>query len=94
MREHVAQSPYPTIVSGDFNDVPTSYTYQMLAEGMLDSHREAGLGMGISYTDAWPGFRIDFVLHEPYWKTVHCTTLDYEYSDHRPVVAWLRKAGG
>ena len=79
---------------GDFNDVATSYTYKQLATGMTDAHREAGSGMGITYTEAFPGFRIDFVLHQPHWQTLDCYTIDCEFSDHYPVVAWLRPAKG
>lgn len=92
LRKHMDECPHPVILAGDFNDVATSYTYKQLSTGMLDAHREAGAGMGITYTEAFPGFRIDFVLHEPYWQALDCYTIDCEYSDHYPVITWLRPA--
>lgn len=89
---HIATSPHPVIMAGDFNDVPTSYAYNVLANGMEDAHEQAGLGAGNTYHEAFPGFRIDHILYQPQWEAIDCYTLTGAYSDHEPVVAWLRPA--
>jgi endonuclease/exonuclease/phosphatase family metal-dependent hydrolase len=35
--EHIETSPYPVIVTGDFNDIPFSYTYSQLVGQMKNS---------------------------------------------------------
>lgn len=85
----IAQSPYPVLVCGDFNDIPQSYTYQQLSTGLQDTFKKKGAGIGVTYAGSIPGLRIDFVLASPHFKV-----LDYEkrrtsFSDHRPVAAVL-----
>ncbi|MBI1287624.1 MAG: hypothetical protein GC178_08610 [Flavobacteriales bacterium] len=60
--EHVRNSPYPVIVCGDFNDVPTSYAYQTIRKGLEDTYTESGSGIGATYVRL-PLFRIDNILH-------------------------------
>ncbi|MEM6698637.1 MAG: endonuclease/exonuclease/phosphatase family protein, partial [Bacteroidota bacterium] len=47
--EHIAQSPYPIIICGDFNDVPQSYAYQRIAGSKVDHFQEKGLGVGSTF---------------------------------------------
>ena len=37
VRAEIDRSPYPVIVCGDFNDVPVSYTYHTLSQGLNDA---------------------------------------------------------
>lgn len=55
--------PDLTIVLGDLNDTPMSYTYQKLRGGMRDSFRDVGCGLGVSYNDPWMPFRIDHLFY-------------------------------
>lgn len=63
--QSIQDSPYPVIVCGDFNDVPTSYVYRRLARGLVDGFREAGRGVAITYRGPIPGLRIDYILCSP-----------------------------
>lgn len=86
----VRQSPYPTIVVGDFNDTPMSYAYNIIKGDFDDAFCEAGQGYGYTYTRLYKMFRIDFVLH----TADKIETLSYDsplepYSDHKPVIAIL-----
>lgn len=58
----IAVSPYPVIVCGDFNDVPTSYVYRTVRGRLQDGFRQAGRGTGFTYQGPIPGLRIDYVF--------------------------------
>lgn len=58
----VAGSPYPVILCGDFNDVPTSYVYRTVRGKLQDGFRAAGRGTGFTYQGPLPGLRIDYVF--------------------------------
>lgn len=88
--EHMAQSPYPVILCGDFNDTPVSYNYeQLISNDMVDAFEVAGRGIGSTHIGAYPFFRIDYVLHSEFFETEHFETHDVTHSDHRPVEAYL-----
>ena len=64
----VAGTGRPFIVAGDFNTAPTEPAYNVLADGLLDVHREVGQGPGWTWRpsrleDLGLGLlRIDFIL--------------------------------
>lgn len=82
---HIAQTPYPVIVCGDFNDVPTSYAFQTLNTGMKDAFSEAGSGFGVTYVPL-PIFRIDNILVTDQFDIErHVTHNKKSLSDHYAV---------
>jgi endonuclease/exonuclease/phosphatase family metal-dependent hydrolase len=85
----IAESPYPVIVCGDFNDTPLSYTYKKISENLLDAFRESGNGFGTSYAGPIPGLRIDYLLHSADFISYKYHTLKVKLSDHYPVEASL-----
>lgn len=58
----VAESPYPVIVCGDFNDTPVSYTYRTVARDLNDSYRKVGRGYSHTYRGFFDMLRIDYIL--------------------------------
>jgi endonuclease/exonuclease/phosphatase family metal-dependent hydrolase len=46
IRAEIDISPYPVIVTGDFNDVPNSYAYHAIGRGMKNAFVEKGAGLG------------------------------------------------
>ena len=58
----IAASPYPTIVCGDFNDTPVSYTYRSMARNLRDAFRWAGRGYSHTYRGFFDMLRIDYVM--------------------------------
>lgn len=84
---HINQTPHNTIICGDFNDTPMSYTYHTLAKRRNDTFKEAGSGFGATFIPIWPLLRIDYILAPDQSQclrhTIHKTTL----SDHYPVTA-------
>ncbi len=89
LRDLIASSPYPVILCGDFNDTPVSYVYDQLSEGMTDTFREKGFGIGTTFGGAIPFLRIDYILCDPAFKVYRCRVPRGGYSDHYPVVATL-----
>jgi len=88
---HIASSPYPTIVCGDFNDTPVSYTYRKMKGKLNDCFTKAGKGFPSTYRGFLPAFRIDYILCAPYFQTVKYQVPRVNYSDHYPVVVHLVK---
>lgn len=62
LAQMIAQSPYPTIVCGDFNDTPFSYTYRQAARPLKDAFRRVGRGYSHTYRGFFDMLRIDYVL--------------------------------
>ena len=42
LADAIRNSPHPTLVAGDFNDTPQSYTYRMIRQGLRDSFEQGG----------------------------------------------------
>lgn len=84
---HINQTPHRTIICGDFNDTPMSYTYHTLAKHRKDTFEEAGTGFGATFVPVWPLLRIDYILvpddSQPLRHTIHQSSL----SDHYPVTS-------
>ncbi len=82
---HIHSSPYRTIVCGDFNDTPVSYTYKQIKGTFKDSFIEKGKGIGNTYDYGLPIFRIDYILHSPLIETKSYRQTDHFWSDHYAV---------
>lgn len=76
-----------SIVAGDFNDNPMSYTYNRLKKRREDSFVEAGKGFGATYSFLWPFIRIDYILYPSQFSAVSHSVPHAVYSDHYPVIA-------
>lgn len=89
--EHIAQSPYPVFVCGDFNDPPVSYAYHTISENLYDAFMESGKGFGRTYVGKFPSFRIDHILHNKNYKAYDFKTIHQQLSDHYPLCCYLEK---
>ena len=87
LSKHIQNSPFPVIVTGDFNDVPVSYSYKRMKQGLNDSFIEAGKGIRRTYMGKFPSFRIDFILHSDEIKCVNFDIPNVRLSDHYPVTS-------
>lgn len=88
LMEHIANSPHPVILAGDFNDVPYSYTYFTVRSTLQNAFEAAGRGFGFTYNKVLFFLRIDhiftdndFVVHQ------FRTHREVDYSDHYPISA-------
>lgn len=91
VKRHIETSPYPVIVTGDFNDTPISYTYRIMRSGLKDAFVEAGYGAGFTYRGKYPPNRIDYILYN---EEMYCNDFDIvkvRYSDHYPIIAYFRR---
>lgn len=83
------ESPYPSMICGDFNDLPTSYTYHMLSSGKKDTFCEGGKGFSATYSKLWPLLRIDYVLIPEEFDADCHKVHRIGYSDHYPVTTYI-----
>jgi len=90
IREHLAQSPYKTLIVGDFNATQFSNTYNTLAKGFSDSFFKAGKGFGRTYDLNGYPMRIDYILGDENFEFTSHTNYDNKYSDHYPVMAGFK----
>ncbi|KAA6430797.1 endonuclease/exonuclease/phosphatase family protein [Rufibacter glacialis] len=91
--DHIASSPYPVIVCGDFNDPPASYTYNKISKGLQDAFVESGWGLGNTFNGLFSVLRIDYLLHDPRLVGTGYKTIKKNLSDHYAIVSdlWLKK---
>ncbi|MDR2929053.1 MAG: endonuclease/exonuclease/phosphatase family protein [Cytophagaceae bacterium] len=86
---HIANSPYPVIVCGDFNDTPVSYVYRTMRGKLRDAFRESGFGFGGTYNGKLPSLRIDYIFHSPEFDACNFTQFNVKYSDHYPIMTTI-----
>ncbi len=86
----IAESPYPVIVCGDFNDIPNSYTYRRISKGLQDAWASHATGFGITFHESLYRFRIDYILHSPSIKSRQPQVDRLGYSDHYPLWTYFQ----
>lgn len=85
-----AETAKYTIVCGDLNDTPLSYTHKLFEKDLTDSHSAAGFGAGISYHQHYLYYRIDHIFASKNIKSRHCwIDNNIKDSDHYPICAIL-----
>lgn len=85
-----SKSPYPTIVCGDFNDVPNSYTYFTIRGEKQDAFLKKGFGIGRSFISIAPTLRIDYILPDNSFEVLQFDMVDEGLSDHIMLVTDLK----
>lgn len=83
--DKVSKDSHATIICGDFNDTPISYTYQSMKGDLIDSFVSTGRGLGITYHENMFLFRIDYIFHSIRLQAYNATVGDQKYSDHYPI---------
>jgi endonuclease/exonuclease/phosphatase family metal-dependent hydrolase len=86
----VSESPYPTILCGDFNDVPNSYSYYTIGKNMQNAFAEKGFGLGRTFLSFSPTLRIDNVFYGPAFEALQYERPVKKLSDHLPVIVDLQ----
>jgi endonuclease/exonuclease/phosphatase family metal-dependent hydrolase len=87
VRREMDDSPYPTVVCGDFNDVPNSFTYAKVKGDCNDAFLTSGFGIGRSFASLSPTLRIDYILADKKLEVLQFKKTKLYYSDHYPLVA-------
>ena len=89
--DFLKKSPYKTIVCGDFNDVPLSYTYNSIARGLNDTFSERAEGFAYTYDTKYHLLRIDNILVSPSIEVVsYEVDNEVDLSDHYPVISRVK----
>lgn len=89
IKAEIDKSPYPVIVCGDFNDVPNSYAYHKIGEGLNNAFAKKGMGLGRTFSSISPTLRIDNIFASPALAVHQYTRVNRRLSDHFPVLADL-----
>ncbi|MGB3179982.1 MAG: endonuclease/exonuclease/phosphatase family protein [Cyclobacteriaceae bacterium] len=87
--DFLADSPYPVIICGDFNETPYSYTYRKLNAFYDNAFVNAGRGFGITYQPFSPFLlRIDHQFYDDRLTATSFRTMrDIKFSHHFPIRA-------
>jgi endonuclease/exonuclease/phosphatase family metal-dependent hydrolase len=84
-------SLYRSVVCGDFNDVPTSYTYfHIRGKYRNDVFLKNGLGVGKTYNSLAPMLRIDYILPDTSFDVKQFDMTDENLSDHSMLITDLK----
>lgn len=89
VRTNADKSPYPSVICGDFNDVPNSYTYFHIRGNRQDAFLATSFGLGRSYNAIAPTLRIDYILPDERFKINQLDLVDEGLSDHHMLVTDL-----
>jgi endonuclease/exonuclease/phosphatase family metal-dependent hydrolase len=92
VKEATRRSPHPYIITGDFNDVPNSYTYSTIRGSLQDAFLKKEFGIGRTYSGLSPTLRIDYILATNEFNVLQFDRIVREYSDHYMLVADLQLA--
>ena len=87
LRQSLDECPHTKLVMGDFNDVPVSYSYRLIARSLRDAFVESGRGLEGTYKGPFPSFRIDYVLFASPLKCLHYQSHSQVPGDHKWVEA-------
>ena len=91
VKEIISDSPYPYVLTGDFNDVPNSYTYFTIRDDKLqDAFLNTGFGIGRTYSYIAPTLRIDYILPDKDFKIRQFNRIMKNYSDHYMLITDLQ----
>jgi len=81
----IAESPYPVILGGDFNDPPVSFAFHTLTRTLRNCFTQKGTGFASTYHGAFPNFQIDYLLCDSVFKVENYQIIKKDLSDHYPV---------
>lgn len=90
VNRQIEESPFPVLVCGDFNDVPTSGTYYTITKNLQDAFLKKGTFIGRTFRFISPTLRIDYILPGKNFEVLRFKRIQVPYSDHFPLVADMR----
>jgi len=90
IQKFIEKSNYKIILTGDFNDSPASYAYNIIKGDMKDAFVESGSGFSSTYIGEMPNFRIDYILADKDFKIVNYKPHVMNFSDHKMLSATVK----
>ena len=89
--DFLSQTPYKKVVCGDFNDVPLSYTYNVIANGFDDTFSKMADGFAYTYNTRYHLLRIDNIFVSPSVEVIsYEVDNEIDLSDHYPVISRIK----
>ncbi len=82
VRDETDKSPYPSVICGDFNDVPNSYAYFKIRGERQDAFLHKGFAIGRTFIALAPTLRIDYILPSRRFTVKQFDMVDEGLSDH------------
>jgi endonuclease/exonuclease/phosphatase family metal-dependent hydrolase len=89
IRAEIKKSPYRVIVCGDFNDLPNSYAYSTIGQGLNNAFVKKGNGLGRTFSGISPTLRIDNIFVDKRIDVLQYTRIAKKMSDHFPIISDL-----
>jgi endonuclease/exonuclease/phosphatase (EEP) superfamily protein YafD len=88
LQAQIKSCDLPVMVTGDFNEPPTSFAYTSLIQQLNDPFNTYGFGLQPTFDGIknLPGLRLDHVLTDTNLITTSYQIGPAALSDHRPVV--------
>ncbi len=87
VREAIDKSPFPSVICGDFNDVPNSYAYFQIRGDFQDAFLQKGFAIGRTFVTIAPTLRIDYILPSKQFRVNQFDMIDEGLSDHIMLVS-------
>ena len=87
VNREISASPHSSLVCGDFNDVPNSYTYFTIRGLRQDAFLTKKFGIGETYNALAPTLRIDYILPDTTFVVQQFDIVDEDLSDHSMLVS-------
>jgi endonuclease/exonuclease/phosphatase family metal-dependent hydrolase len=88
---HIKKCPYPVLLCTDLNDTPFSFAYHLFTALLSDAFREAGFGLGSTYSKIYPSFRIDYIFISYNYQAANFKVEKSDYSDHYPISCFVSR---
>ncbi len=86
IQAEIKTSPYPIIITGDFNDVPNSYAYHTIGKELTNAFVEKGNGIGRTYSGLSPVLRIDNIFVDKKMEVLQFQLVKKKLSDHFSII--------
>lgn len=90
VKDELKKIVHPTLLCGDMNDIPNSYTYTTVRGNMQDAFLKKGWGVGRTFTGLSPTLRIDYIFADKNFQVLQFDRLVKNLSDHYMLVADLK----
>jgi endonuclease/exonuclease/phosphatase family metal-dependent hydrolase len=85
LSDHIKECETPYIVTGDFNDTPSSYSVNKISKDMQNAFATKGKGWGITYNGDFPNFQIDYIMASKEFSIHNFQIIPEKLSDHYPL---------
>jgi endonuclease/exonuclease/phosphatase family metal-dependent hydrolase len=90
IKNETTKTNLPSVICGDFNDVPSSFTYYTVKGNRQDAFINNMFGIGRTFTSLAPTLRIDYIFPDKTFLVSQFDLVDENLSDHIMLVSDLK----